>query len=746
MYAPTVEKHDETLRQVLEKLKYYRLSVRREKCKFRVNSVDYLGHTIVPGGIQPKGDLIRAVQDAPTPTNKDQIRSFLGLCEFMSKYIKNFATRVAPLRVLLKQGTPFEWTSEHEAVFLDLKAEIGTKPKLHAFTCSGDVPTILTTDASQYGLGAVLSQVVNGKENVIAFISRTLSEAEKNYSVIEKEMLAGYWASLRLRSFLWGRPYIFRTDHKPLVHILTTKGASTDRTSQRINKWSSRLLEYNFTATYVPGANNIAADCLSRLPIPANPAEYCDDMPEDESIAQIQDTTDGVITPAVLVEATNADPDLQLAKRYTTTKWPLRKSLSGAMLALHDVAEELSVHEGILYRGDRIVIPSALQEQLVRQAHKGHFGMSIVKRRIREHYWWPAMDRLVENTVRDCTYCSMSDKPHKCHTPPLTPIPLPDTVWQKLAMDIIGPFTSVRHKFAIVLVDFYSKWCEVKFTSEVTTKTVISFLETVFAREGLPECIVTDNGVQFVSHEMTEFLKCNGITHSRSTLYHPQTNGLVERMNRTVKEGIQIGKLQNKDPVTSTRERLVAYHSTPNGATGKAPFELMRGRRAKTKLLIVPPKNTVNSHETIKRKVDQYQAKYRKYFNKRLGIKMCDIRIGDQDRVKIPRHVLKGEVRYSEPVRVINVQGSWVTLENKKKWNLGRLVKVADKTAVRTGDGNGGPESDNVFHMDIDPEPSNRNATDVPVGNQPQAMPSLRRGNRCRGPPTRLRDYVVSQQ
>ena len=198
------------------------------------------------------------------------------------------------------------------------------------------------------------------------------------------------------------------------------------------------------------------------------------------------------------------------------------------------------------------------------------------------------MDRHVEDAIRNCPHCATSDNVYTCHSTPLQPVQLPDGVWQKLALDIMGPFDDPKYKFVMVLVDYYSKWCEVEFAKEVTTDKMIQFLDNVFAREGTPESLVTDNGVQLVSHKMKDFLDSNGITHLLASLYHPQaqTNELVERMNRTVKEGIQVGKLEGKTPVRATRDRLRAFHATPNGLTGKTPFELMRGRRGKTKLQI----------------------------------------------------------------------------------------------------------------------------------------------------------------
>ena len=168
----------------------------------------------------------------------------------------------------------FKWESQHEKVFNEPKHDIAERQVLRICECSDAVETVLTTDASCYGLGAVLTQISGGEEKIIAFASRTLSDAEKNYYVIEKEMLAFFWATKRLRSFLWGMNYTLRTDHKPLVNILTTKGSASDRTSHRINRWSSRMLGYNFNVEYLQGINNVVADCLSRLPLQAQPEEY----------------------------------------------------------------------------------------------------------------------------------------------------------------------------------------------------------------------------------------------------------------------------------------------------------------------------------------------------------------------------------------------------------------------------------------------------------------------------------------
>ena len=174
----------------------------------------------------------------------------------------------------------------------------------------------------------------------------------------------------------------------------------------------------------------------------------------------------------------------------------------------------------------------------------------------------------------------------------------------------------------------------------------------MFAREELPEFLVTDNGAQLTSHKTKDFLKGNGITHLLASLYHLQTNGLVERMNRSVKEGIQMGKIEGKYPVLAIRERLSAYHTTPNTTTGNAHFMLMRGRCARTKLQIIPAENVVHDLEQIAKRVLSKPNRY-------------------------PRHVGKGEVRYSKIMEVVKVNGSCVTLKHRRKWNMSRIVQCS---------------------------------------------------------------------
>ena len=377
IHAKDQEEHDKLLHTVLAHLKENGLTVQQDKCKFNQTTVDYLEHTVTPDRIKPKESLVTAVVDAPAPQNKEQLRSFLGLCEYMSKFVKNFASKAAPLRARMKGKVNFVWDESHQKVFDDIKSEIAKRPTLSAFDSSLNVEKILTTDASQYGLGAVLSQVSNGVKQPIIFVSRTLSDAEKNYSIIEKETLAVHWATQWLLTFLWGRIFTVRTDHKPLTSILTTKGFANDRMSQKINKWSTLLLEYNFDIHYILGVNNTAADCMSRLPLQSLEEDFTDD---NICITEVSDITNGAISTQQFQAATQEDSTLQMAISYMDSQWPVPKSLQGDMQGLYDIYNKLSVRNGLLYRSDQLVVPESLRPTILQHAHKGNFGMTLVKR------------------------------------------------------------------------------------------------------------------------------------------------------------------------------------------------------------------------------------------------------------------------------------------------------------------------------------------------------------------------------
>ncbi|KAM7283094.1 uncharacterized protein ISCGN_000254 [Ixodes scapularis] len=234
---------------------------------------------------------------------------------------------------------------------------------------------------------------------------------------------------------------------------------------------------------------------------------------------------------------------------YISSTWPAEDKLPPGFKSYFAVREQLSQVDRLLLNAEKIVVPTSLRDQVIEMAHTTHQGIRRTTGLIKELYWWPQVSLHIKQYVQHCTICQSTDKPAKTYRALLQPVDFPSRPWTKLGMDIVGPFECAprNKRFFITLVDYHSKWLGVMSVHNVTTASVIDFLKFVFAREGLPEEIVTDNGPQFISKEFTEFLKTQGIRHLRTSLYYPQANGQVERFNRVLKSTIQLAVVHKRN-------------------------------------------------------------------------------------------------------------------------------------------------------------------------------------------------------
>lgn len=343
------------------------------------------------------------------------------------------------------------------------------------------------------------------------------------------------------------------------------------------------------------------------------------------------------------------------------------------------IRDELCVDGVLVMRGEhRVIVPSTLRCKMISLAHETHQGIVQTKQRLRELFWWPQMDVQVQSAVSSCLTCQLNDKSAKTAPAPLQPVTLPSEPWQKLAIDIVGPFESGPSdcRFAISLVDYHSKWPEVAFSPNVTAEVVTSFLQSVFSREGNPQCIVTDNGPQFISSVFAALLKERGITHMRSSLYCPQCNGAVERWNRVLKECILSAEQMGKPWKHAVTEFLQSYRATPHSTMAVSPSELLHHRKMRTKLNVFPVGPKSDKCARVKETVSTKQLKSKKYTDKRRGAKYHTFKPGDQVRVKQPVHVRKGASKFSPPLNIEQQIGkSTFVLSDKKKWNISKLTR-----------------------------------------------------------------------
>ncbi|CAH8583497.1 unnamed protein product [Dicrocoelium dendriticum] len=643
VFGKSRDEHDSRLRAVLQRLESLDLRLNLEKCIFCATDVEFLGYVLSAGGIRPCAANTRAITEAPVPKNTSEVKHFLGLCSYNLRYLPDFATIAEPLRMLTKEKATFDWGSSQQSAFEEIKRRLVSTPMLAIF--DENCPTFVSTDASNIGLGAVLSQIQNGEEKVIAYASRKLSPTEVSYSAGEREALACVWACEKWHLFLFGRRFTLRTDHAALTTLLS-RGTNGHR-PLRINRWYARLLNYDFQIIFRPSSENRMADSLSRLPL--DDSDKNEDDEEKVMISALQSSELSAVTKQELQEANRSDSYVQDVIHYLSQGWPRYAKLSGELRAFYVLRHELAVVDDCLMRGSRFVAPQKLTSKIIQCAHEGHPGIVRTKRRLQEYFWWPKMNKMAEACVRSCDACQKADKSSKPIDAPIQPVTYPMKPWSKVAIDIMGPFHSApqHQRNCLVATCYYSKWPEIHLCGDVTTSTVIRWLKHLFARFGFPEEIVTDNGPQFTNYEFKRFLQLRDVKHVHTVPYNPAANGMVERTNRTLKETIQTARLSGRQWEDAVLEALFTHRTSHHRATDRTPGELMFGRKLRTKLnAAISAAENNDPHQLERRR--GYQSSYEK--------RATSLRPGTLVRLK-ERQTRKGEPALTRPIRITRALG-----------------------------------------------------------------------------------------
>ena len=571
VFAVSQTEHDTILHKVLERLHQHDFCLNMSKCRFSCQNVTFLGNVLSQGRIKIDPQRLQGLQDMPQSVNTKQLQSFLGAVNYCKEFLKNAASLVEPLQRLLRKGTPWVWGEAQQKAMDNIRMQLCNLPELYTFD-PGQL-TIVTTDASGDGLGATLSQVQNEQEVPIAYASHTLTAAEKNYATNEREALGVLWALEHWEPYLLGRKFTLRCDHKPLGALLQH---SSQRKRDKFIRWSERLSRFDFNFEYIAGTSNCVADCFSRLPAPS-PA--VDGGIESQSV-RIAHVTDGICMLDIL-QATKNDNE------YSTLLQAIRNSTwkNNNLQAYHNVRSTLDIKEerSVPYavKDDRIVVPTSIRQRILKLAHKGHPGIVRMKQKLCCSYWWPSMDAEAERHVRYCTGCQASSKSaDKAEVTANRSVPTPAAPWTKLALDITGPFydAPTSQKYIVVAIDYTSKFAALHSCTDISSNRIVKWLDELFCEYGLVSQIVTDNGRQFVSERFEQFLAARDIQHIRTTPYHPESNGLVERFNRLLKTGIQAFTRKGLPWNEGLRQLLINYRGNPHGSDNKSPGERMFGR------------------------------------------------------------------------------------------------------------------------------------------------------------------------
>ena len=580
IYDKNAAQHTDHVRQFLQRCAECQITLNTDKWKFAQDKIDFAGFTISAEGYCTDKSITDAISNFPTPTSRTDLRSFFGLVNQLSASTASVAGLLAPLRPLLSTKNEFTWSSEHDQAFTTAKQSLTSAPTLAFFDPTK--PTRLCTDASRQGLGFVLQQKSGDNWLLVQAGSRFVSDAESRYAVIELELLAVSWAILKCKLFLAGLPH-FRviTDHHPLIPILNSHRLD-EIENPRLQRMKTRIMAFNFTTEWVKGALNNAPDALSRYPV-ADPqthemlAERDQDNISKTTAAEIRAITseNEESTRLQLVrEHAVQDTEYQQLQHFIINGFPdHRHQLPDQCKRYWNIRSQLSIEDDLIIYGCRLLIPTKMRQEVLRQLHESHQGSVRTKQRAKLTVYWPGIDIDIENTILACKTCQDSLPSHPRE--PLIQKAKPTRPFQAIAADFC---TYAAHDY-LILVDCYSDWPDIiPMGHNTTTPRLNAVLRQSFCRTGVPDILWSDQGPQFTAKLFQEFAKQWGFQHLTSSPLYPQSNGKAEATVKSMKKLIRAawtGRSLDEDILTRA---LLQYRNTPSRKDGLSPAQKLFGQ------------------------------------------------------------------------------------------------------------------------------------------------------------------------
>lgn len=593
IFSSTFDEHLRNLEEILQKLSNAGLKLSPKKCQLFRKEVKYLGHIISSKGVMTDPQKTEAVRDWPVPKDKHDIRSFLGLCSYYRRFVHKFAEIARPLHRLTENEQGFEWTSKCQEAFDQLKEALCSAP-IMAYPRAGQ-EFIVDTDASSYGIGGILSQIQNGQEVVIAYFSKALSKAEKNYCVTRKELLAIVKTLEHFHKYLYGQPFLLRTDHASLTWILDFKNPEG-----QVARWIERLQEYQFKIEHRRGQMHGNADALSRRPCKAD-CKHCCRAEQKESL-QCQRTVvhpPDNWSPSSLRLDQLQDKEIGRILRYkeenSRPQWKDISMLSPAFKSYWAQWNSLVVLDGVLRRqwestdGKEIkyqtVLPSNRRKEVLKEIHDGmsgcHFGIRKTLEKLRERFYWVGYTDDVTEWCRKCPECNASKGPITRCRGAMKQYNV-GAPFERIALDVAGPFprTKKGNRLILVVGDYFSKWTEAYAVPNQEASTIAEiFIEQWISRFGVPMELHSDQGRNFESSIFSKTCEILGIRKTRTTPLHPQSDGMVERFNKTLENQLRIFVSDHQDDWDEHLPIItMAYRSAVHESTGRTPSSVVFGR------------------------------------------------------------------------------------------------------------------------------------------------------------------------
>lgn len=550
------DEHVRLLNEVREILKDANLTINFKKCEFFKSSLKFLGFVVSEQGLHTDPDKVSAMLNYPRPRTSTEVKRFTGMCSWYRRFINGFSTLVSPLNDLLKgkkKKQPIVWSPEAEEAFVKIKQALVSAPIL----CQPDFnqPFTIQCDASDTGVGGVLTQTLDGEERVIAYASRSLSKTERFYSVTERELLSVIFCVEKFRPYVEGVKFQVITDHHSLLWLNNIKNPSG-----RLARWAVRLRQFSFDLIHRKGSSNVVPDALSRIP--------------------------------------HNTPEIALLQFSTQNLDPWYKSLMDKVQNNPEEFPQWKVDQGLLYKlttsnlptrtniSDwKLLVPKCQRIEVLESCHNpptsAHFGYYKTLARVQQYYYWPKMRGDTLKFVRKCLTCGSQKH---ANTSPMGLMGTEKNAqypWQIISVDIMGPFprSSNSNTYLLVVADWLTKYTLLHPMKKATAKSVVKFMENgVFLTFGVPQFILCDNGTQFAGSQfkkLAEEYKVQKIWYTPR--YSPQCN-FVERTNKTIGTAIRCYIKEHKAWDKELPKIQHAINTAKHEVTGFTPAYLNFGR------------------------------------------------------------------------------------------------------------------------------------------------------------------------